>query len=307
MYFIFFNFIKDFIQAFITYFRRIYKLLRCRLNLGFTIIELLVVIAIIGLIAGVIIANTGGAKKQANIAKALQWSHSIHSLLGIDAIGAWNFNEGAGNTVYDTSGFNHNGTLGDGTCAPGNGSCPKWVKSSLKGKALEFDGNNDYVDFGSSSSLNPVNEITIEAWVYRKGSGTGTRQGIVQKYNSDNYMINYNSSTGKIEFWLECDHISSDSELPLETWTHITAVTVRTTANAMKLYINGKKQNEEGSCSQSLENNAKLYVGRYGSNYFEGIIDEVRIYKQGFTPEMVWQNYLKGRLTHQDKKKVVRK
>ena len=46
------------------------------------------------------------------------------------------FDEGYGNITYDTSGNNNHGTLYNG---------PKWV-DGIMGKALSFDGVNDYVE-----------------------------------------------------------------------------------------------------------------------------------------------------------------
>jgi prepilin-type N-terminal cleavage/methylation domain-containing protein len=48
---------------------------------GFTLIELMVGIAIVGLLSSVILVATKGSTDKANIAKTMQWSRSIESLL----------------------------------------------------------------------------------------------------------------------------------------------------------------------------------------------------------------------------------
>jgi len=70
-------------------------------------------------------------------------------------MGYWTFDENSGSYTYDYSGFNNTGTLTNG---------PTWAAGKFD-YALQFDGSNDYVDAGNSSSLSPTNAITIEAWV----------------------------------------------------------------------------------------------------------------------------------------------
>ena len=62
-------------------------------------------------------------------------------------VGYWSFNEGKGVTSTDYSGNGNKGTL---IGMQGN----PWVNGKL-GKALSFDGSDDYVNAGDNESLRP--------------------------------------------------------------------------------------------------------------------------------------------------------
>ena len=72
------------------------------------------------------------------------------------AVGMWLFDEGSGNTAKDSSDNGNDGELMNG---------PQWVQGSF-GKALEFDGKDDYVKIPSSPMLDPKDgDMTYIAWV----------------------------------------------------------------------------------------------------------------------------------------------
>jgi prepilin-type N-terminal cleavage/methylation domain-containing protein len=68
---------------------------------AFTLIELLVVIAIIGLLSSVVLVSTSGLRDRAEITKIMQWAKSLNSLLGSQAAGIWNFDEGVMDSCSD--------------------------------------------------------------------------------------------------------------------------------------------------------------------------------------------------------------
>jgi hypothetical protein len=59
-------------------------------------------------------------------------------------IAYWNFDEGSGTLAKDYSGNEKTGTLYNGSIICSGGDCPNWVDGKF-GKALKFDGSNDYV------------------------------------------------------------------------------------------------------------------------------------------------------------------
>lgn len=75
-----------------------------------------------------------------------------------DMVGCWTFSEGAGIITHDYSG---NGNAGMLT----NMNSADWV-GSQNGFVLDFDGTEDFVDVGDTSSLDiDGNKLTLLAWV----------------------------------------------------------------------------------------------------------------------------------------------
>ena len=71
-----------------------------------------------------------------------------------DLVAEWHFDEGSGSTVKDNTGNGNDGIIHGAT----------WV-DGIKGKALKFDGKDDYVEVQDSSSLRINGNIAVEAWV----------------------------------------------------------------------------------------------------------------------------------------------
>jgi len=194
--------------------------------------------------------------------------------------GIWRFDEGTGTTAYDSSGNGNHGTV--------HGAI--WTDGKI-GKALEFDGVNDYVNMPDSNSLDITGKITLEAWIYPYT--VTTMQVIVQKYNYSGPPYNgaYYLGVGgygynnKILFGLSHNgynfyYILSNTNIAANTWTHVAATSNGT---HMIIYINGIKDKvatyPPGVIYASA---APLRIGCFlpelgVSRFFNGLIDEVRV------------------------------
>ena len=68
----------------------------------------------------------------------------------------FSFDEGVGDTVKDLSGNNNDGAI----------TKAQWVDGKY-GKALEFNGNDTWVDVGGSATLDLQEGMTLAAWVFK--------------------------------------------------------------------------------------------------------------------------------------------
>ncbi|MGQ3684054.1 MAG: alkaline phosphatase, partial [Candidatus Loosdrechtia sp.] len=101
----------------------------------------------------------------------------------------YRFDEGAGTSAADASGNGNNGTLFNG---------PVWTTGKIN-SALSFDGVNDYVEVPNSASLNPVNFVTVSAWIYPTAPGQSNDSKIIVKRHqtlaNDNYSLGFTSGS----------------------------------------------------------------------------------------------------------------
>lgn len=151
---------------------------------------------------------------------------------------------------------------------------------------LDFDGTNDYVDMGNDTSLQISGKyITLEAWIYPTSWKTNAYDGniIAKEYNTSNYgyMLRCGAG-GKLNFalgdgsWHEIT--TSSTVLSLNTWQHVAGTF---DGSMMRLYLNGAAIDSlsfNGNISKTSSNN--LYIGAHltYSRYYQGQIDEVKIW-----------------------------
>jgi len=207
-------------------------------------------------------------------------------------VGYWNFDEGQGEVASDSSGNGHNGSLSnvDGTLHNMNNS--NWV-NGVYGTALDFDSsNNDYV---SLPSINPTDAITVEAWV--KSSSNSGYSGvwqIVSKYNA--YILGTNSFGGKDMCFIIYDstwRYGSCYTVPdPQNWHHFIG-TYNKLTQEKKLYVDGVLRSTTSPSGSINADTGPVFVARREccNDYFDGIIDEVRIYNRALSDAEVAEHY----------------
>ncbi|MDI6813971.1 MAG: DUF2341 domain-containing protein [Desulfitobacteriaceae bacterium] len=186
-------------------------------------------------------------------------------------VGSWHLDENSGTTAYDTSGNANDGTI----------SGAIWVDGKF-GKALSFDGVDDYVEILNSSSINPTNEISVSAW-FKHEYDSWEWMAIVGK---SSYVSGYllwvqpSSSTVGISGLIYVAgtryNVYSDVVPSKGVWYHA-CYTVK--QGEMNIYVNGEWKAKTSISSGAFDTNTNpLRIAGQGNSWFKGIIDEVRIY-----------------------------
>lgn len=171
-------------------------------------------------------------------------------------VGYWTFDEGYASTTKDMSGQGNDGTLVDNTV---------WTMNGKFGKALSFDGTDDYVSAGNIAATSS----TLALWVYPSSSTGG-----IATLDGGTHNVSISAGTVAAGGWSSPTiYINGKNRTgPLETdsWQHVAVASV----TAIPV--------------------TALRIGTDGTNYFTGLIDDVKIYNYARTPEEIRQDYNAG-------------
>ncbi|HHE76850.1 MAG TPA: LamG domain-containing protein [Candidatus Parcubacteria bacterium] len=222
-------------------------------------------------------------------ARRLKLNTSLTNKLTDGLVGYWSFDGPTinGNTVQDLSGNGNNGTI--------HGATPTIGKV---GQALSFDGVDDYVDCGNDESLNITDKLTIEMWLHPGAWGTRDfiNRGIYEEYGYYFFVTSSGIVGGRLNAPDQVAAASSTKTLPINAWTHLVIV-LDNIDRKVRYYFDGSFDVERDiPFSWTSEPTAKLFIGsRRGTGYyFNGLIDEVRIYNRALSTDEIEELYKAG-------------
>jgi len=232
-----------------------------------------------------ILVNVSANDSASNMSTFIDFDNSL--------VGWWRMDDvnqtGEGAEVYDYLQIN-NGT------AQGNAV---QTDSGYLGKGFEFDGDNDYLDCGSDSSLNLVSNLTISTWIKLRTFGQGGWGRIVDKGNDtapENVGFSFliDDSNDRIEYAVYGETVvySNSNVISLNEWQHVAVVYNETN---VIFYVNGSAQGTVSyTISPSDSSGYPLVIGirYYDKNRdFNGTIDDVMLFNRSLSAEEILALY----------------
>lgn len=182
----------------------------------------------------------------------------------------------------------------------------EYIKRSqgVRGKAILFDGYS--TDIPMEDYAFPSEDFTISVWIAPRAFETRTDKlltGIISCldssagyelgcYNYGQWAFKIFTTMGYKEFWIK------DSPLQLYEWNHL--VVSFQAKEKVSFYHNGKLVYEEKMYQALPLPTASLVIGRskicgskgkFLTNYYSGLMDEVEIYHKALSSELISNKY----------------
>jgi len=208
-------------------------------------------------------------------------------------VGYWPLDEGTGTTARDVSGGNNPGTLQNS---------PTWTTGQIAGALNFVAASSQYVDMGISSTLSPSSAITVSAWI-NASSFPNAQNDVVERGVTNFYELGV-TSTGKMSIWVALNAVNSHYSgtgtytLLAGKWYHV-AFTYDS-VNGLKGYVNGLLDGSDVAFGTMSGSNHPFTIGAFtffSNRYFNGKIDDVRVYNRALSATDIARLYTAGRTT----------
>jgi hypothetical protein len=250
-------------------------------------------------------APNGGYSNEATI------NMSVFEDIEIAATGLWRLDEGSGNTAYDASGNDYDGQIQKAAWAGPGPDNMGWCQHFND----EYD-NPNYISISPISAL-AGSTVTISAWI-KPGISCYIYEGYYYPIFTQCYYEDGVENDYYYGYWLGLHvdipefHLNSEVSVnPLEIdlgtgvsseaidvcqWHHIAGTY---DGSNLKIYVDGVLEDTESLVDETgVSYNA--YIGRpvhtewifwatAGHRYFDGEIDDVRVYNQALSLDQIWE------------------
>ncbi|RLI94339.1 MAG: hypothetical protein DRO92_03045, partial [Candidatus Altiarchaeales archaeon] len=202
-----------------------------------------------------------------------------------DLVAFWNLNEGSGNTAYDSSGNDNNGNI--------HGA--EWTEG-ISGHALRFDGVDDYVEVPDDRSLEFSNSsFTAVVWIKTTYYASLWHNILGKDYgncreNTRGWLLTYYE--GKPGISIQSCSVCMGTRIDDGKWHQVAIqADVQGSVTYLRVYIDGELKREVSTTLNVQNDEGPLKINP--SRLFNGIIDNIRIYRRALTPEEIRELYNK--------------
>ncbi|MFA6341166.1 MAG: LamG-like jellyroll fold domain-containing protein [Candidatus Paceibacterota bacterium] len=272
-------------------------------NKAFTLIELLVVIAIVGILSSVIYTNITGLRDRARITAGIRFDSSTLHSIGDMLVGEWTFDTPTA-LLADTSGSGNNGST---TTSPIYYSTGGYNNKGT----FYFDGTDDFINLGDMPSVENQSALTVSLWM--KATTLSTLKFLIGKAGStlaeSCFAIETGTAGEKLIFGLNSatDNYAQtvSGVITAGSWHHVAMVfdgTQTGNTNRLRGYVNGVLLNLVYNLTiptVTLSTNSDLHIGSSNSTrYFNGLIDDVRIYQSALSSSEIQKIYAEEKAGH---------
>ncbi|GAB3876197.1 hypothetical protein GCM10028824_33470 [Hymenobacter segetis] len=218
--------------------------------------------------------------------------------------GATSFGVTAGTTSQAVSGLLPNRNYyyrlrADKTSVTGTGAYASGTVRTLSGltppgNALAFNGTNNYVTVAHNAAFNLTTTITLEGWV---NTNSTAEQYITTKAEDSWYLAlnGNNAAAGRASFLLNGPSAAGGwlygrTNLADGRWHYVVGTYDGST---LRLYVDGVLDNSRAATGAVLTGTSAVAIGmRNGQAYWNGLLDEVRIWSVARTAAQVQAAYL---------------
>lgn len=187
---------------------------------------------------------------------------------------------GTGNTIYDLSGFGNTGSLVNGP-----------TFSSTNGGNISFDNVNDYISFGTSSSVKPT-QLTLACFF--KINAINAPNVIVGKQGTGLGAASYALvvQNGNLNFRIESGGIQDASYTFSNTSTYNYAVGTYD-GSALKLYLNGALVGTATTTVSIVYSDSyPLLIGYYANAFATNMnVGSLKLYNRALSAIEIMQNF----------------
>jgi hypothetical protein len=156
--------------------------------------------------------------------------------------------------------------------------------------ALDFDGINDYVATATGAPTGSANR-TVECWI--KTSANQATQQVIFDYGAmsplgSRFTLNI-INFGKLRIEVGGNGFNSTQSIADGLWHHIAVTYDNAAVLKFKLYIDGQMVANQNTTQAVNTASTSVILGRRNDavNYFDGVIDELRIWNVVRTPAQI--------------------
>ena len=198
----------------------------------------------------------------------------------------WRLDESSGGVAVDSSGRGRHGNVVGGV---------GWNPTAgILGGALQFDGVNAYL-WSSYQGITGSNPRTCTAWIKIRQSPGEIMSWGNRDVDGGRWVV-WVDETGVLRVDTGGGYAMGTTVLTDDRWHHIAVTFDGSSVNDIALYSDGKVETISGIVPQSINTQAwataklGVFERQYftGNHYFDGLIDDARIYDRALGLKEVW-------------------